>query len=208
MYLQTTLGAHLAFRPVFYREHAARSYSAAAHGLALLLANAPHLLATSVLFSSLVYWLTPLRPFAASWAFFSLACVISAAFFAAMAAAFAALLPSPQVAQVLGGVSISILVLFAGLFVTPQRVPAGWIGLYYADPLSHILRALAANEVGSADRERILAAAPNALTPCSRALSQFWCVGLDCPQINVPGVGSMGQWAYAQQFLAISAANE
>jgi hypothetical protein len=154
VYLQTTLGAHLAFRPVFYREHAARYYSAAAHGIALLLANAPHLLATSVLFSSLVYWLTPLRPFAASWAFFSLACVVSAAFFASTAAAFAALLPSPQVAQVLGGVSISILVLFAGLFVTPQRMPAGWIGLYYADPLSHILRALATNEVGPPDRKR------------------------------------------------------
>jgi hypothetical protein len=59
-----------------------------------------------------------------------------------------------DIAQVLGGVSISILVLFAGLFVTPQRVPAGWIGLYYADPLSHILRALATNEVGAENCKR------------------------------------------------------
>jgi ABC-type multidrug transport system ATPase subunit/ABC-type multidrug transport system permease subunit len=179
VYLQTTLGTHLAMRPVFYREHAAKYYVSTAHALALLVAGAPHLLATSALFASIVYWLTPLRPFAASWAFFYLSLTVSAAFFAATAAAFAALLPTPQVAQVVVGASISVLVLFAGLFITPQRIPPGWIGLYYADPLSHILRALAANE--------------------------FFCAGQGCPRIAVPGGGEQSQWHYLQHYLGIGA---
>ena len=179
VHLQAALGAHMNVRAAFYREHAAAYYRAPIHVLALHLAGAPRLIGTSVLFSSVLYWIAPLRPTAASFGFFCLACIITAAFFATTAAALASLLPSPQVAQVVAGAGISILILFAGLFITQQRIPAGWIGLYYADPLSHALRALATNN--------------------------FFCAGAGCPTIEVPGLGVVGQWAYLRAYLGIGA---
>ena len=41
------------------------------------------------------------------------------------------------------------------------------------------------------------------LTHNLRAPPQFWCVGPTCPQINVPGTGVQGQWAYVQFYLGI-----
>lgn len=61
--------------------------------------------------------------------------------------------------QLVGGLTISISFLFAGLFIPRSSYPPFWIGLYYAVPTSHVLRALATN--------------------------QFFCEGPNCPIITV-----------------------
>ena len=90
-------------------------------------------------------------------------------------------MPTPQVAQVVGGLCISIILLFGGLFLPRYEMPPGWVGLQYATPFFHLLRALATN--------------------------QFFCLGAGCPTIEVPVNGRLqvqGQFAYVQNYLGTS----
>lgn len=84
-------------------------------------------------------------------------------------------------AQIVGGLTISINFLFAGLFIPRPAIPAFWQGLYYAVPTSHVMRALATN--------------------------QFFCEGAGCPTITVPtpsGVQTQTQYEYISSYVQSS----
>lgn len=173
-------------RGVFYRERAARYYAAPAYSLSAFLVELPYTAVIVLIFVAISYWIAGLRGNAGAFFFFWLGAWILSLFFMAVAVTYVALFPSLPVAQILGGLTISCAFLFAGLFAPASEVPAGWKGMLYAVPTSHILRALSVN--------------------------QFWCVGgaaAGCPQIST--VNSQGtavvvdRFAYVTSFLAVPA---
>ena len=66
----------------------------------------------------------------------------------------------------------------AGLYSPPVSIPAGWKGLYYAVPSSHVLRAI--------------------------GQSQFYCDTPPCPQINVPGQGLVDRLAWFRGIMGMA----
>lgn len=117
----------------------------------------------------IAYWIAGLRATAASFFFFYFGSLVLSLFWLAAAVAYSALFPVLPIAQILGGLSISTTFLMAGLFIPGSRIPAFWMGLYYAVPTSHVLRALGTD--------------------------QFYCAGgaaAGCPQISVPGATGGG----------------
>lgn len=146
IYLQSQLSSSFSLRQVFYRERTAQFYHSISFSFATLLATLPFVIITSFLFSTIFYFMAGLRPTASSWLFNSLAFCIAAIFYSSLGFAFCAISPTPQVAQVIGGLSISILGLSAGLFIPVNVMPKGWIGLMYACPPFHLLRCTINNQ--------------------------------------------------------------
>ena len=178
-FLQTTIALFFDSREAFYRESAMRFYVRPAYGLSLLVSQAPWLVGIVAVTSSVLYWAVGLRRHADSWAFSVLAFTIAAGVYASIGAALGALAPTPQVAQVLAGLCISLLIIAGGLFVRLRQMPVFWIGLDYASPIFHLLRAQAA--------------------------SQFFCVGAGCPSFRAPigeEVHEVGQWQYVSTYLS------
>lgn len=134
---------------------------------------------------SIAYWVAGLRPSAGSFFFFWFCACVLAAFWLATAVAYSSLLPTLPTAQIVGGLTISVSFLMAGLFLPGARIPAFWRGLYYAVPTSHTLRAL--------------------------GVDQFHCDGgpaAGCPQIQVPasggGVQTVDRYAFVRGYLGVS----
>jgi hypothetical protein len=75
-------------------------------------------------------------------AFFTavLAVFSCAMWFHTLGAGFIAFFPVPLLAQIAGGPTIQISILFAGVNLARQQIPAGWRFLYDADGFAHALR--------------------------------------------------------------------
>ena len=84
--------------------------------------------------------------------------------------------------QAVGSLVITANFLFSGLFVPPASpIPAFWLGLYYAVPTTHILRAL--------------------------AVSQSFCLGIGCPTVEVNGM-LVGQFTYVSAYLGFASSSQ
>jgi ABC-type multidrug transport system permease subunit len=183
IFLGSSVTVQFERRGAFYRERAARFYLALAYALSIVLVDVPYIALVEFLFVALAYWVGGLRASAASFFFFYLGALVLGVFFMAVGVALSALSPSLPVAQILSGLVISTTFLFAGLYTPAPQIPAGWKGLYYAVPSSHVLRALATN--------------------------QFYCTGgasAGCPQIStvVDGVPTtVDRFAYVLAYLGL-----
>ena len=82
---------------------------------------------------------------------------------------FVAVLPVYPVAAILAGISVSLSVLFGGVFLTESEM-GGWGWFYYCFANSHALRL--------------------------QALPQFFCSGSACPSITINGVQIVDVYAY------------
>ncbi len=185
----TSLAAGIALwfsrKPTTLRELKSHAYAPSAYAVSSYLVDAPTAIGFSLLFAAVCYFIPPLpaRPAAAAFFFFCLAVAILSGFFAALSHALVALAPAQELAQAGGGVTISLCFLFAGLFIPLAQIPAGWVGLYYAVPTSHVLRAI--------------------------ATSQTFCQGAACPAITLAGApGSTTISAYVQDYLGLGASTQ
>jgi len=130
------------------RELSSDFYPASIFVLAQSIGDLPFILGFTLLFCLIAYPIAHLTasPYAAVYFFFCLAIFLQALFFAMLSYVYLIAAPSPEVAQMLTGIGISMCVLFAGLFIQRPNIPPGWQGMYYAVPTSHILRALGVAE--------------------------------------------------------------
>lgn len=183
LFFTAAITARFERREVFYRERAAGFYSPETFTLSSLFADIPYVAVMILVSVSITYWMIGLKPDAGSFFFFYLAALILAFFFLAIGLAYTALFPVLPIAQLVGGLTISLSFLFSGLFIPFSVIPGFWKGLYYAVPPSHILRAIATD--------------------------QFYCEGgtaAGCPSIEVvsgPGgeTKTIGRYEYVSSFL-------
>jgi len=183
IFLTTGISTYGTRRSAFYRERAAGAYPGLVWPVVLLLTELPHAAFVTLIFACIAYWVAGLRSSAAAFFFYWAAgLLLGATYFVSMALAVTGLLPTMAVAQIVGGLSISLTFLFSGLFAPPSQIPPFWIGLYYAVPTSHILRA--------------------------QAVAQFYCVGgaaAGCPTITLTSASPpIDRYAYVLNFLGMS----
>lgn len=152
---------YMSYRGAFYRERAARLYPSAVHALSLLVVETLWVTALCIVFVSIFYYLlgVPGRAGFNHFLFFLLGTYICVLCFAFAAVCAAALFPSSILAQLAGGVFLSCLFLFAGIFVPKSAMPVGWRWFMSADFAFHLTRAMASE--------------------------LFYCAGAGCPTIQV-----------------------
>lgn len=153
--------------------------------VSITVADFPLCLILMALFGFILYPIAGAYHGAATLFFWYLALVIMCGLFLTLTHFYLFCAPNAEVAQILCGLALTINVIFAGVFIPQPQIPPGWIGLYYAVPLSHSLKAL--------------------------AVAQFYCAGppyVNCPEITVftpsGSPQTVTQFVYLLKYLGIT----
>lgn len=134
-------------RAVFYREQAAGAYRAASYLISIIVTEFPISLATSLILSILVYFLSGLTYTANQFFFFAWMIFLYGSLTMAMVIFLSLATPNGEIAAALVGVSTSLFSLFAGFIITRPNIPNYWIWMYYINVMHYPLEAIVVNEM-------------------------------------------------------------
>ena len=163
------------------RELASAMYSPTAFIITSFSLELPEILMSSLVFSAIAYSISSLQKEASVFFFFFLCVSTLSTALVSLAIAFVVMTPTAAVAQIMSGLTIAVIFLFSGLLLPPDSMPDIWVGLFYAVPSSHVLRAM--------------------------SVAQLFCVPATSPACPVITVGnppvSASQFEYVQQLLGL-----
>jgi ABC-type multidrug transport system permease subunit len=143
LFFSIAVPLYIRYRPAFYRERDARFYDMSAQALAMLVVETLWTVLLTVIFVAIFYPLIGFKGGFENYGFFTLGAFITILSFVFAAIAAAAMFPSAIVAQLAGGVFLSVVFLFASIFVPYSMMPVGWLWMMQADFAFHLVRALA-----------------------------------------------------------------
>uniref|UniRef100_H3GQ62 ABC transporter domain-containing protein n=1 Tax=Phytophthora ramorum TaxID=164328 RepID=H3GQ62_PHYRM len=136
----------MAARDVFYKQRGANFFRTTSYVLGSAVNQAPPVILETVVFTVIVYWMCGFV--SAFWSFLVFLVVLCltnlalAAFFFLLAAAS----PNLNVASPLSSVVVVYICVFAGYTITKDQIPDYLIWLYWANPISWAIRALAVSQ--------------------------------------------------------------
>ncbi|ETN01424.1 hypothetical protein PPTG_17214 [Phytophthora nicotianae INRA-310] len=136
----------MAAREVFYKQRGANFFRTASYVLSNFVNQAPPIILESVIFGTIIYWMCG---FVSSfWGFFIFLVILCltnlalAAFFFFLASAS----PNLNVANPISSVAVLYVCVFAGYTITKDQIPDYLIWLYWGNPISWGIRALAVSQ--------------------------------------------------------------
>jgi len=163
-------------RTVYYRERAAKSYSVSPFSAGMAIVEVPYIIFTSLVFTSITYFLVGLKPTAEAFWFYWLIVFLFVILMTLWGQFIAVVFPSVEMAQPIGSLFVSLWNTFSGFMVPKNQIPKFWIWLYYLSPFRYSLNAIGA--------------------------SQFYCEGENCPTISATlgsqHVSNIPLWSYIQ----------
>jgi ABC-type multidrug transport system ATPase subunit/ABC-type multidrug transport system permease subunit len=133
-------------RGVFYKHRANGFYQTSAYVLSDTVVALPLSMLEGLILGSLIYFMVGLAPGAQCYLTFVFQLLCLQICLMQWFKFLAALCPVINVAQPLGGVSLMMMVLFSGFVANINFIPFWWTWLYYINPLTWCLQALAQNE--------------------------------------------------------------
>ena len=133
-------------RGILYKEQDANFFPTWTFVLARALAGIPSSLQDSLIFGSLIYWLSGLAPSAASYFVFLLLLVVYAFSCSLMFSIYSAKIRDRSSAQAAMAITMATLILFSGFTVQPNVIPSYYIWIYWINMLAWIIRAAVVNE--------------------------------------------------------------
>ncbi|KAL4161619.1 hypothetical protein PRNP1_002171 [Phytophthora ramorum] len=139
----------MAARDIFYKQRGASFYRTSAYVLSCSVAQLPLAVGESVVFGTLIYWLCGFVSSAENFLIFMALLILTNMAFAAWFFFITAIAPDIHISKPIAMVSIVFFILFAGFVVSKAQIPDYFIWLYWADPISWALRALAVNQYRS-----------------------------------------------------------
>ncbi|KAL3665728.1 hypothetical protein V7S43_009161 [Phytophthora oleae] len=137
---------YIAERDIFYKQRAANFFSTKAYVLATSASQIPLVLAESIIFGVMVYWICGFEADAARFIIFELILFSTNLAMGMWFSFLAAISPNANVAAPLGIVSLLVFIIFAGFIVTKDNIPDFLIWGHWISPMSWSLRALAINQ--------------------------------------------------------------
>ncbi|GLE04906.1 hypothetical protein PINS_up013887 [Pythium insidiosum] len=138
--------AYLEAREVFYKQRGANFYSTPAYVIATTLSQLPLAVVESVIFGSIVYWVSGFVADTAAFIVFLIVILATNLAFGAWFFFLSSLASNRLVGQVIGMLSVLFYTLFAGFILTKHSMPAYFLWVYWGSPISWGLRALAINQ--------------------------------------------------------------
>jgi len=140
--MNTVLSFFEAERNMFYRHKSALMYDTPAVSTAYTLAEIPFLLGTSLLYTTIFYFMIGFAADAEKFFFYYLFMLLCMSLFTYTGQMFVAVCPNAQIAQGFCGLLSSNTGLFAGVLIQPQNIPKFWIFMYWILPGHYILEGL------------------------------------------------------------------
>ena len=140
--MNTVLSFFEAERNMFYRHKSALMYDTPAVSTAFTLAEIPFLIGTSLLYTTIFYFMLGFAVDAEKFFFYYLFMLLCMTLFTYTGQMFVALCPDAQIAQGFSGLLSSNTGLFAGVLIQPQYIPKFWIFMYWLLPGHYILEGL------------------------------------------------------------------
>ncbi|KDO17090.1 hypothetical protein SPRG_15625 [Saprolegnia parasitica CBS 223.65] len=138
-----------ASRAIFYKQRGANFYRTASYVLSTTLAQIPFAIGESIVFGSLVYWMTGFVSDGFAFIVFLCALVLANLAFAAWFFFISSAAPNLLMAQPLTFLSILVYILFAGFMIVKDNIPNYLIWTFWINPLTWCFRALAVNQYSS-----------------------------------------------------------
>ncbi|KAJ0397746.1 hypothetical protein P43SY_005603 [Pythium insidiosum] len=142
----TRMPLYIEARDVFYKQRAANMYRASSYVVANSLSQVPLSLIEVIVFGSLVYWLCGFVGTAGAFINFLVLLFLTNLAFAAWFFLLASISPDIHVAEPLGLLTTLFYILFGGFIITQHAIPDYFSWVYWANPISWGLRALAVNQ--------------------------------------------------------------
>lgn len=140
--MNTVLSFFEAERNMFYRHKSAMMYDTPAISTAFTLAEIPFLLGTSLLYTTIFYFMIGFAADAEKFFFYYLFMLLCMSLFTYIGHMLVAICPDAQIAQGFAGLISTCTSLFAGVLIQPQFIPKFWLFMYYILPGHYILEGL------------------------------------------------------------------
>ncbi|GMF57635.1 unnamed protein product [Phytophthora fragariaefolia] len=140
---------YIAERDIFYKQRSANFFSTKVYVLATSASQIPLILAESIIFGAMVYWICGFEADATRFIIFEIILVLTNLAMGMWVSFLAAISPDANTAAPLGIVSLLVFIIFAGFIVTKDNIPDFLIWEHWISPLSWSLRALAINQYRS-----------------------------------------------------------
>eukprot|EP00644_Phytophthora_capsici_P003729 jgi/Phyca11/556081/estExt2_Genewise1Plus.C_PHYCAscaffold_820093 len=140
----------MAARDIFYKQRGANFYRSSAYVLSCSVAQLPLAAGESLVFGTLIYWLCGFVSSAEHFLIFMVLLILTNMAFAAWFFFVTALARDIHVSKPIAMISIVFFIVFAGFVVSKNQIPDYFIWIYWLDPISWCLRAMAVNQYRSA----------------------------------------------------------
>ncbi|OQR86560.1 ATP-binding Cassette (ABC) Superfamily, partial [Thraustotheca clavata] len=141
--------AVLEAREIYYKQRSANFFRTSSFIFAQSFTQVPFALGETIVFGSLMYWITAFVASAGAFLTYMLLLYLTNLAFASWFFFLAVVSPDLHVAKPLSMMSILVFVLFAGFIISPSIMPDYFIWLYWINPLSWCVRSLAINQYTS-----------------------------------------------------------
>ncbi|GMF30889.1 unnamed protein product [Phytophthora lilii] len=140
---------YIAERDIFYKQRAANFFSTKAYVLATSASQIPLVLAESIIFGVMVYWICGFEADAMRFIIFEIILCLTNLAMGMWFSFLAAISFNANAAAPMGIVSLLVFIIFAGFIVTKNNIPDFLIWGHWISPMSWTLRALAINQYRS-----------------------------------------------------------
>ncbi|CAI5716007.1 unnamed protein product [Peronospora destructor] len=140
---------YMAARDVFYRQRGANFYRTASYVLSCLVSQNVLVIAETLVFGPLVYWLCGFVSSASAFIIYLMILVLTDMAFAAWFFFIASISPNLHVSKPISMVTILFFVVFAGFIVAKSQMPDWLVWIYWINPIAWCLRSLAVNQYRS-----------------------------------------------------------
>ncbi|ETL97852.1 hypothetical protein L917_04942, partial [Phytophthora nicotianae] len=143
---QSQIPVFMAAREVFYKQRRANFFRTTSFVLSNSVTQFPLGLMESLVFGSIVYWMCGCVSTVEAFILFEMILLLLNLSFTAWFFFLSCASPNLNVANPVSMVSILFFVLFAGFVITKEQIPDYLIWIYWIDPMTWGLRALAVNQ--------------------------------------------------------------
>ncbi|OQR89122.1 ATP-binding Cassette (ABC) Superfamily [Achlya hypogyna] len=133
-------------REIFYKQRSAQFYRTSSFIVAQSFTQVPFALAETIVFGSILYWGSGFVAEAGAFLIYLLLLFLTTLVYASWFFFLAMVAPNLHVSKPMAMVSVLIYVLFAGFVIFPHDIPDYFIWIYWINPLSWCMRALAINQ--------------------------------------------------------------
>ncbi|EQC40492.1 hypothetical protein SDRG_02383 [Saprolegnia diclina VS20] len=149
-----TIPAIVEAREIFYKQKAANFFRTSSFILAQCTTQIPFALLETVLFGSVMYWVTGFTSDVGAFLTYLLLLFVTNLAFTTWFFFLASISPNLNVAQPVSMVSVLFYVLFSGFIMSSSDMPDYFVWIYWIDPLAWCIRALAINQYAASEFQK------------------------------------------------------
>ncbi|KAF8083300.1 hypothetical protein N665_0783s0010 [Sinapis alba] len=138
-------------RTVFYRERAAKMYSALPYALAQVVCEVPYVLFQTTYYTLIVYTMLCFEWTVVKFFWFFFVSFVSFLYFTYYGMMAVAITPNQQVAAVFAGAFYGLFNLFSGFLIPRPRIPKWWVWYYWICPVAWTVYGLIVSQYGDVE---------------------------------------------------------